>query len=233
MPAISTTRCSWISPQRPRACGWRSALTRLPVSRRSSSWCRSERDLLVSAGRRPRASSRAPGCGRRPSPATASPARPARRCLLALLELAFGALLELAERLRGELQEGFVVGLQRLADSAWKAWPSDSRAASSERSSAAEPATDACSSALRADAASSAVRASRSSVSSRWITVPRDSSRSCNTACSRSSAARVCAQAIIRRAKNGCRGGGREDDADEDSGEVFHGRPLELDAGPV
>ena len=35
MPAISTTRRSCISPQRPRTCGWRSALTRFDVSLRS------------------------------------------------------------------------------------------------------------------------------------------------------------------------------------------------------
>ena len=38
IPASSTTRFSCISPQRPRTCGARSAVTRLPVSLRRCSW---------------------------------------------------------------------------------------------------------------------------------------------------------------------------------------------------
>ena len=38
IPASSTTRLSCTSPQRPRTCGARSAVTRLPVSLRSRSW---------------------------------------------------------------------------------------------------------------------------------------------------------------------------------------------------
>ena len=38
MPAISTTRRSWISPQRPRTWGARSAFTRFPVSAWSACW---------------------------------------------------------------------------------------------------------------------------------------------------------------------------------------------------
>src|ERR1039457_645650 len=38
MPAISTTRRNWISPQRPRALGVRSAVTSLPVSPRNCDW---------------------------------------------------------------------------------------------------------------------------------------------------------------------------------------------------
>ena len=48
MPAISTTRRSWISPQRPRTAGAFSAWTRLLVSCCSFSWATGERcDLLA------------------------------------------------------------------------------------------------------------------------------------------------------------------------------------------
>ena len=81
MPAISTTRRSWISPQRPRTCGWRSAFTRLPVSSRSCDLhLRHLRELLadlavgVLARLLQRARSSRPPCRARPSPAP-----PARR----------------------------------------------------------------------------------------------------------------------------------------------------------
>ena len=50
MPAISTTRRSCSSPQRPRTCGARSARTRLPASVRSSPCASAMPELLASAG---------------------------------------------------------------------------------------------------------------------------------------------------------------------------------------
>ena len=116
MPAISTTRRSWISPQRPRVCGERSAVTRLRVSFCSCSWPRCScatfslrpfvgalalhLDLLqphLIAGQRLAQRAQELGDG-----------------LLALGEVPLGRRLGLAELRLGQGQELLVVLLQRL-----------------------------------------------------------------------------------------------------------------------
>ena len=86
IPAISTTRRSWISPQRPRTFGRsRSALTRFPVSLRSWLLRLCELAHLDAQARSTRgcARPRAAGASRRPSGAT--PAIGVTRCSTACL----------------------------------------------------------------------------------------------------------------------------------------------------
>ena len=76
MPAISTTRRSWISPQRPRTCGARSAVTRLLVS----PWRRSCSSRSAAHGLRQRAVGLLAGALERVDLRLHLPERLAQRC---------------------------------------------------------------------------------------------------------------------------------------------------------
>ena len=130
MPAISTTRRSWISPQRPRVCGERSAVTRLRVSFWSCSCPRwSCGHLLV----QPLVGALALEL-HLPEPALVAGQRLAQRVeqlrdrLLALGQVALGRRAGLAELRVGQGKELLVVLGQRLAPTARRTSPPGGRA---------------------------------------------------------------------------------------------------------